>query len=71
MGAKTARPDSRVARTGLGLEKSFPAISILSVTTPAILQQQNFAVLRLARRFGLAPSTAAVVADLAGIGGCQ
>lgn len=30
--------------------------------------QDNFAALRLARRFGLAPSTAHAVAELAGIG---
>ena len=62
-------PANAGRRQGLGLENHFPAISILSTTTPAPHLQQNFAAIRLRQRLGLPPATALVVAELAGIGG--
>ena len=63
-------PANAGRRQGLGSENHFPATSIPSTTTPTLPLQHNSAALRLVQRFGLPPATAAVVAELAGLGSC-
>ncbi len=59
---KIETPTARAARQGLGLGNHSPAISFPTSTSIVPDHQDALAVTVLARRFGLAPSTASAVA---------
>jgi len=52
-----------------GLSQITKSLDSFSNTAPEAFRQAPIAVRRLTRRFGLTPSTAVAVAELAGIGG--
>jgi len=68
---KTQTPADAGRGQGLGLEKSFPAISVSISTIPHLHEQRETAAAWLTRRFGLPPATAAADAELAGMGGAR
>ncbi len=68
MARKRARPAPLATGTGLGFGSCSAALSDPIHSTLAVTHQPDFAIRRLARRFGLPPSTASTIAGANGWG---